>query len=941
MGDFMITSIKKLTGKISAFLLLQIVMIQNAFAQIGFAEPPATDMSRQFINQIFGSLLDNGNDRFGGAISAFNGAVLIVGGILVAYTILAGTLGTAHDGEMLGKKFSSVWLPIRTALGTALVLPVLPGGYCIMQGLVMWLVMQGVSLGNMVWSAYTVAIPNTQANIGYVTRQNIKSFVEDVYIAQVCTAASQKALTEQPNVFQVVGSYNYTHTSYQNRDGATVWRFGDQGGLVGNGDFCGTVTEPLPPTVRIQTANNALITSVANLETVYRTPDLTPIHTAHINSIRTIINQTRGIADGAVTGPAPTAADKVALENQLNAMVEAYINNLQAAVAGVLGSSSQANFLQASRDQGWFLAGTWMAQLIQAQNKINSAIDTIAERDININVIKGSSRDKAWEFAKRGYTLIEDQRKDVKPFLNSNNAGSEKKEGTEEKSSFSVGGVFAKMLTSFIIGIDLENLKTDTRHPLIIMNEIGNNILTTIGYATVASAGIALGVGFAGKLIDFVPVFIAVYGTLAFPLMGFIAVGGMLAYILPNMPMLIWFGIIIGWTVLVVEAILAAPLWAVMHLHPTGDDVTGKGSPGYMLVLSLILRPALIVFGLIAAIVFSELFGQLLNKIFFDVFSANNSNATLGFFAVIFGTALYATLMFHIIKNTFALMHKIPDQLLKWIGSSDNVLGSYANEVGEGTMGKNAAVMGTAMTYMGTQAIQGLGGMASNIQNMKKQNDQIDELKKSNAAKTDETFGTGASSIMSALEDRKPGQQALFSQQNEVQSSIATLSRGEQDGPNGESALAYKEKLAENLSNPNTSFSDAQKDAFSHAYDKKFGEGAHDAATKIATADLGGRSINSAEGKGIYNTSFQRATLAMGAISEQNGKNGASNYFKQIASSDEPKTTLQNIIGASNIAPVDQTPPEQPQQSTQMDMFDQNGNVTTEAGGSNNLKDAE
>lgn len=256
------------------------------------------------------------------------------------------------------------------------------------------------------------------------------------------------------------------------------------------------------------------------------------------------------------------------------------------------------------------------------------------------------------------------------------------------------------------------------------------------------AALVATAAGVFSKAINFVPVFISIYGTLAFPLMGFIAVGGMLAYILPNLPMLIWFGIIIGWTVMVVEAIIAAPLWAVMHLHPNGDDVSGKGSPGYMLVLGLVLRPALIVFGLIAAIIFSELFGQLLNRIFFDVFSANNSNATLGFFAVIFGTALYATLMFHIIKNTFALMHKIPDQLLRWIGGGQESLGSYANEVGAGTMAQNAAVTGAAMTYMGTQAIQGIGGAAQTGSNLHKQRQE--EKKQKEAEEKQKAGGDGA-----------------------------------------------------------------------------------------------------------------------------------------------------------------------------------------------------
>ena len=77
-------------------------------------EPSSGDISLKILSQLFGGLVDGGGvDAFGSAISTFNVAILSVGGILAAYTVLAGTLGTAHDGEMLGKKFSSVWIPIR------------------------------------------------------------------------------------------------------------------------------------------------------------------------------------------------------------------------------------------------------------------------------------------------------------------------------------------------------------------------------------------------------------------------------------------------------------------------------------------------------------------------------------------------------------------------------------------------------------------------------------------------------------------------------------------------------------------------------------------------------------------------------------------------------------------------------------------------------------
>ena len=76
-----------------------------------------------------------------GGIKVFNGGCLIIGGILAAYTILAGTLNTAHDGEMLGKKFSSVWIQfvIRLAL-----LWFFRSWWrlCVMQAIVMWLVIK-------------------------------------------------------------------------------------------------------------------------------------------------------------------------------------------------------------------------------------------------------------------------------------------------------------------------------------------------------------------------------------------------------------------------------------------------------------------------------------------------------------------------------------------------------------------------------------------------------------------------------------------------------------------------------------------------------------------------------------------------------------------------------------------------------------------------------
>lgn len=95
------------------YLLLIMMSLLMGAANADWFTPVANDQSMLLINALFPGLTGAGGaDSLVGAMGIFNGAVLMMGGVLATYTLLAGTLGTAHDGEMLGKKFSSVWIPI-------------------------------------------------------------------------------------------------------------------------------------------------------------------------------------------------------------------------------------------------------------------------------------------------------------------------------------------------------------------------------------------------------------------------------------------------------------------------------------------------------------------------------------------------------------------------------------------------------------------------------------------------------------------------------------------------------------------------------------------------------------------------------------------------------------------------------------------------------------
>lgn len=118
--------------------------------------PPIGDFSIVFLGNIFGIvdgvLHGTGSQIMGTMFGVFNSAVLALGGIIIMYTLLVSTMNTAHEGELLGRKWSSIWVPMRSTLGLALLIPK-ASGYCLMQIFVMWIVVQGVGAADKIWNA--------------------------------------------------------------------------------------------------------------------------------------------------------------------------------------------------------------------------------------------------------------------------------------------------------------------------------------------------------------------------------------------------------------------------------------------------------------------------------------------------------------------------------------------------------------------------------------------------------------------------------------------------------------------------------------------------------------------------------------------------------------------------------------------------------------------
>lgn len=224
-------------GRLSWLLLLLIPSSAIAFPWSVF-NPPAvaqgTDASIILLGQLFGSvdgvLHGFGSEVVGAMFYIYNAAVMSLGGVFVIYTITVSTLNTAHQGEFLGKKWNSMFVPFRSAVGVFLLFPK-ASGYSMIQIFIMWVTLQGVAAGDAVWDAAvsyvkaTGTILPTSTNYGNLNTANTGLIPNALNILnnEVCMYRVQKVFNDshQQN-FQSVYFYPADTTNASGATSSTI-----------------------------------------------------------------------------------------------------------------------------------------------------------------------------------------------------------------------------------------------------------------------------------------------------------------------------------------------------------------------------------------------------------------------------------------------------------------------------------------------------------------------------------------------------------------------------------------------------------------------------------------------------------------------------------------------------------------------------------------------
>lgn len=157
------------------------------------------DQSVYYLGQVFGNvgigLAGTGPALLGNMFKVLNTSLLALAAMIVTYTTVVGVLKTAHEGEFLGKQWSGLWVPFRMVLGIMALFPT-KVGYCAIQVIFMWFIVQGVGAADMVWTKTVTYLGNGGAVQSPPPPTDIIGQVPDIMKQIFGNAVCQAAVTK-------------------------------------------------------------------------------------------------------------------------------------------------------------------------------------------------------------------------------------------------------------------------------------------------------------------------------------------------------------------------------------------------------------------------------------------------------------------------------------------------------------------------------------------------------------------------------------------------------------------------------------------------------------------------------------------------------------------------------------------------------------------------
>jgi len=717
---------------IFAFALLGLLCYPAESFAILFDVVP-TDKSQEYLGGLFGARV--GTIALGGGANrvlpqifeAMNTVIVFLGVIVVGYVGFTSTMNTAYEGEVLGKKLSTFWMPVRAALGILLMIPTPNSGYSLIQTGVIWIVLQGVGAANQLWNVVLDGVAQGfSPQGGIILNDSDQQSLEDradklisaILASTVCIEGSKKlsevtALGFIPSNSPFAVLTDETPSSYLSEHAFRVKLYAgrikdrspasDEDTIILEEKYFGG--EKNNRTYE-KVCGEFKIQGVANEDNTVEGQDKRQVSQEHLFTMVVAFNSLYQLM-------LPTAKSIIAntdileksldeLQEPLNSNVPAvknlidkigfakteYINTMSALATPSATSSDRINVINNAKRVGWIHAGALYfflgdgggdLELSDDAKKypqpITNTIPTV--ENINRNSFTLSAqmgRDPGDAVnSSQAFLLMEKYLNYTQALLEGASGTNPKETNPLAQSTGNVGGAVAKIAAK-IIGIDRDALSKGG-DPLIALKNHGNTIMAVAEGAWLATVGISMGVALAasigsgvspgGYISDTVGTIL--FGIFVGAIMMFWTTGAMLAIYLPMIPFMMFTISAMGWMVAVIEAMIAAPILALGLTTPAGDEL-GKATAGIGLLANIFLRPVLMIFGFILAARLLQAAITYITVGISEVLFTQTGDGLMWIFAFIVKLGIYSGIIISITNKVFSLIHILPDKVLRWMG---------------------------------------------------------------------------------------------------------------------------------------------------------------------------------------------------------------------------------------------------------------------------------
>ncbi len=171
---------------------------------------------------------------------------------------------------------------------------------------------------------------------------------------------------------------------------------------------------------------------------------------------------------------------------------------------------------------------------------------------------------------------------------------------------------------------------------------------------------------------NYLTMFIGVGTTIAIFMYG---MGATLSLYLPLVPFIIYTLVVVGWLMVIIEAMVSAPVISLGLAHPAYQQFLGAAEQAVMLLFLVLIRPAIALIGLMMSIMLAHVSMRLLNYAFmfllgqtFEAAAAIHMNSITSI-AVSFGLLItYVYSCYLVLNYCFQIMNFIPEQMSRWLG---------------------------------------------------------------------------------------------------------------------------------------------------------------------------------------------------------------------------------------------------------------------------------